>query len=160
VSALCRSFASHGEALEAVHAVLGAGVPGHDVTVLMGERERDTHEEPVGEFAGPTAPDAPIGEFAGGPEPRGSHTGAFAGGAEQRGGSFADADRELLASYPDGVERMRVTGHRRITRLLVDAGLDEATAKRDVDALHRGLVLVLVDVEEDDADRVAALLEN
>ena len=55
---------------------------------------------------------------------------------------------------------MRVAGHRRITRLLRDAGLDEATAKRDVDALHRGFVLVLVDVTDDDADRVAALLEG
>ena len=160
MSALCRSYASHGEALEAVHALLGAGIPGHGVAVLEGEPARDTHEEPVGEFAGPTPPDAPVGEFAGDPEPRGSHTGAFAGGPEQRGGSFADADRELLTSYPDGVERMRVTGHRRITRLLIDAGLDEATAKRDVDALHRGLVLVLAEVDEDDADRVAALLEH
>jgi hypothetical protein len=158
VAALCRSYASHGEALEAVDAVLGAGIPGEGLLVLMGEPARDTHEEPVGEFAGPTEPDAPVGEFAGVPQPRGSQTGAFAGG-EQRGGSFADADRELLTSYPDGVERMRVTGHRRITRLLMDAGLDEATAKRDVDALHRGFVLVLVEVAEDDADRVAALLE-
>jgi hypothetical protein len=159
VAALCRSYASHGEALQAVNAVLGAGIPGEDVLVLMGEPPHDAHEEPVGEFAGPTEPDAPVGEFAGGPVPRGSHTGAFAGG-EQRGGSFADADRELLTTYPDGVERMRVLGHRRITRLLTDAGLDEATAKRDVDALHRGVVLVLVDVAEDDTDRVAALLER
>jgi hypothetical protein len=158
VAALCRSYASHGEALEAVDAVLGAGIPGEEVLVIMGEPARDADEEPVGEFAGPTEPDAPVGEFAGGPVPRGSKTGAFAGG-EQRGGSFADTDSELLTSYPDGVERMRVTGHRRITRLLRDAGLDEATATRDVDALHRGLVLVLVDVAEDDADRVAALLE-
>jgi hypothetical protein len=159
VAALCRSYASHGEALQAVGAVLGAGIPGEDVLVLMGEPPRDVHEEPVGEFAGPTEPDAPVGEFAGGPVPRGSQTGAFAGG-EQRGGSFADAEGELLASYPEGVERMRVMGDRRVTRLLTDAGLDDATAKRDVDALHRGLVLVLVDVADDDADRVAALLEG
>ena len=125
----------------------------------MGERARDAHEEQVGEFAGPIEPGAPVGDFAGEPSPQGSSTGAFAGG-EQRGGSFADADRELLTSYPDGVERMRVAGHRRITRLLRDAGLDDATAKRDVDALHRGLVLVLVDVADDDVDRVAARLEG
>jgi hypothetical protein len=160
VAALCRSYASHAEALEAVHAVLGAGIPGEDVLVLMGEHARDAHEEEVGEFAGPTEPGAPVGEFAGGPQPQGSPTGAFAGGGGERGGSFADADREVLTSYPDGVERMRVTGHRRITRLLRDAGLDDATAKRDVDALHRGLVLVLVDVADDDADRVAARLER
>ena len=159
MAALCRSYASHAEALEAVHAVLDAGIPGEDVLVLMGEHAGDAHTEPVGEFAGPTDADAPVGEFAGGPLPRGTETGAFAGG-EQRGGSFADADRELLTSYPEGVERMRVAGHRRITRLLRDAGLDEATAKRDVDALHQGLVLVLVDVADDDADRVAELLER
>ena len=159
MAALCRSYASHREALEAVHAVLAAGIPGEDVLVLMGEHARDAHEEPVGEFAGPTEPGAPVGEFAGGPKPQGSPTGAFAGGA-QRGGSFADADRELLTSYPDGVERMRVAGHRRITRLLRDAGLDETTAKRDVDALHRGLILVLVDVPDDDTERVATLLEG
>jgi hypothetical protein len=159
VAAVCRSYASHGEALQAVNAVLSAGIPGGDVLVLIGEPAHDTHQEPVGEFAGPTEPDAPVGEFAGGPVPRGSRTGAFAGG-EQRGGSFADTDRELLASYPDGVEWMRVMGHRRVTRLLTDAGLDEATAKRDVDALHRGRTLVLVDVAEDDADRVAAQLEG
>jgi hypothetical protein len=157
VAALCRSYASHDEALEAVHAVLGAGIPGEDVLVLMGERARDAHQEQVGEFAGPVEPGAPVGEFAGGPSTEGSATGAFAGG-QQRGGSFADTDRELLTSYPQGVERMRVTGHRRITRLLRDAGLDDATAKRDVEGLHRGLVVVLVDVAEDDADRVAALL--
>jgi hypothetical protein len=159
VAALCRSYDSHGEALQAVHAVLGAGIPGEDVLVLIGEPAHDVHEEPIGEFAGPTDPDAPVGEFAGGPVPRESPKGAFAGG-EQRGGSFADTDRELLASYPDGVERMRVLGHRRISRLLSDAGLDEATVKRDVDALHRGRVLVLVDVAQDDTDRVAALLER
>jgi hypothetical protein len=158
VAALCRSYASQGEALEAVQAVLSAGIPGEDVLVLMGEHARDAHEEPVGEFAGPVEPGAPVGEFAGGPVPEGSSTGSFAGG-EHRGGSFADTERELLTSYPDGVERMRVTGHRRITRLLKDAGLDDATVKRDVDGLHRGLVLILVDVAEDDADRVAAVLE-
>ena len=159
MAALCRSYPSHGEALRAVQAVLDAGLPGEDVLVLMGERARNAHEEQVGEFAGPTEPGAPVGEFAGGPVPQGTSTGAFAGGGERRGGTFADADRELLSSYPDGVERMQVAGHRRVTRLLRDAGLDHATAKRDVDALHRGQVLVLVDVAEENADRVAAVLE-
>jgi hypothetical protein len=62
VAALCRSYASHGEALEAVNAVLGAGIPGEDVLVLIGEPPRDAHEEQVGEFAGPTEPGAPVGD--------------------------------------------------------------------------------------------------
>ena len=157
MAALCRSYATHGDALEAVNALLGAGVPGEDVLVLMGEQFRDAHEEPVGEFAGTTEPGDPVGEFAGPAQPQGTPTGAFAGG-RHRGGSFGDTDSEVLATYPEGVERMRVVGHRRITRLLTDAGLDDATAKSDVDALHQGSVLVLVDVADDDADRVAALL--
>ena len=159
MAALCRSYAMHGEALEAVQAVLGAGVSGEDVLVLMGEHQHDAHQEQVGEFAGPTEPGAPVGEFGGPAQPQGTPTGAFAGGVH-RGGSFADAEREVLSSYPEGVERMRVVGHRRITRLLKDAGLDDATAKRDVEALHQGLVLVLVDVADNDVDRVAALLEG
>jgi hypothetical protein len=159
VTALCRSYASHAEALDAVNAVLGAGIPGEGVRVLTGEPQRDTREEPVGEFAGPTAPDAPVGGFAGGSHPRGEGRGHFAGG-EQRGGSFADADREEVTSYPGGVEHMRVAGHRKIKKLLTDAGLDEATAERDVNALHAGRVLVLVDTSGGDAERIGALLDR
>jgi hypothetical protein len=86
--------------------------------------------------------------------------GAFAGGV-QRGGSFADADREVVASYPEGVERMHVAGHRRVLKLLRDAGLDAATAARDLEALHAGRVVVLVEVRDaDDAARVGALIDG
>ncbi len=160
MAALCRSYDAHHQALEVVNALLSAGVPGEDVLVLMGERQRDAHQQPVGEFAGTTEPGAPVGEFAGPPAPEGGSTGAFAGEGATRGGSFADSDRDVVTSYPDGVEQMRVTGRRRITRLLTDAGLDEATARRDVEALHQGLVLVLVDVADADVDRLAGLLEG
>jgi hypothetical protein len=159
VAALCRSYASHSEALDAVNAVLGAGIPGQGVRVLTGEPHRDTREEQVGEFAGPTAGDAPVGEFAGGSHPQGHERGHFAGG-EQRGGSFADADREQVISYPGGVEHARVAGHHNVKKLLTDAGLDEAAAERDLDALHAGRVLVLVDAPEGDAERVGALLDR
>jgi hypothetical protein len=157
MAALCRSYASHDEALQAVNAVLGAGIPGESVRVLTGEPQRDTREEEVGEFAGPTEPGAPVGEFAGGTHPQRQGRGHFAGG-EQRGGSFADADREQVVSYPGGVEHSRVAGHKKIKKLLTDAGLDEATAERDVDALHEGRVLVLVEVPEGEAERVGTLL--
>jgi hypothetical protein len=52
----------------------------------------------------------------------------------------------------------RVVGHHKIKKLLTDAGLDEATAERDVNALHAGGVLVLVKVPEGEAERVTALL--
>jgi hypothetical protein len=159
VAALCRSYSSHAEALDAVHAVLGAGIPGQGVRVLTGEPQRDAREENVGEFAGPTGPDAPVGEFAGGSHPQGHERGHFAGG-EQRGGSFADADREQVVSYPGGVEHARVAGHHKIKKLLTDAGLDEATAERDVDALHAGRVLVLVEASAGEVERVGTLLER
>lgn len=129
MSAFCRSYATHAEALPAVNALLD--VPAAQVRVLSGEPVRDA---------------------------RNGFVGAFAGG-EQRGGSFADADRDVVTDYPDGVERMRVAGHRSLKRLLTDAGLDEATAERDVRALHAGRILVLVDVPESDAGRVESLLD-
>jgi hypothetical protein len=159
VAAICRSYASHAEALQAVNAVLGAGVEGSGVRVLAGAPARDAHTEPVGEFGGTTEPDAPVGSFAGGSHEQDAAAGAFAGG-KQRGGTFADADREVVTSYPDGVEHMRVAGHRKIKELLTDAGLDEATAARDIDALHEGRVLVLVEIPEGDAARVQAALET
>jgi hypothetical protein len=158
MAALCRSYASHAEALDAVNTVLEAGIAGDGVRVLTGEPERDAREEQVGEFAGPTAPDAPVGEFAGPSQPRGAGRGHFAGG-EQRGGSFADADREEIMTYPGGVEHTRIAGHRKVKRLLTDAGLDEAAAERDVDALHAGRVLVLVEAREEETTRVGALLD-
>jgi hypothetical protein len=159
VVALCHSYASHDEALTVVQAVLGAGIPGEGVRVLSGEPERDTHDEQVGEFAGPTAPGAPVGEFAGDTHPQGQERGHFAGG-EQRGGSFADADREEVTTYPGGVEHTNTAGHRKVKELLTDAGLDEAEAKRDVDALHAGRVIVLVSAPEGEAERVAGLLRS
>lgn len=158
MTALCRSYATHAEALEAVTAVLGAGIPGDGVRVLTGEAERDVRAGAAGEFAGTLEPGAPVGSFAGG-DAADAATGAFAGG-EQRGGSFADADRDVVSEYPDGVERMRVAGHGRIKRLLTGAGLDDATAERDVRALHAGRVLLLVDAPDDEADRVRALLDG
>lgn len=159
MAALCRSYTSHAEALGAVNAVLGAGIPGEGVRVLTGEPPGDTHEEPVGDFGGTTAPDTPVGEFAGGTHPQGEEEGHFAGG-EQRGGSFADADREEIVSYPGGVEHARYAGHHKVKEVLTAAGLDDAAAERDVNALHAGRVLVLVAAPDDEAERVRTLLDG
>ena len=78
----------------------------------------------------------------------------------QRGGSFADADRETVTSYPDGVERVEVAGHRHVRRILREAGLDEPTVDRDAEALHDGRILVLADVGDRDAGEVGALLHR
>ena len=112
----CSAHASHDEASQAVESLLAAGVPGDGIRVLMGEPARHA-----------------------------VHEGAFAGAGQPArvGGNFADADREIVTSYPDGVAKMNVAGHRRVRELLIEAGLDEATAARDLEALHEGRILVL-----------------
>ena len=55
---------------------------------------------------------------------------------------------------------MRVTGRRELKKLLMEAGLDDATAEADVDALHAGRVLVLVHVASIAQDEVRALLDG
>jgi hypothetical protein len=72
--------------------------------------------------------------------------GAFAGDPEeQRRGAFRDVDRETVTTYHAGVERVRIASHHDLKKMLLDAGLDEATAKTDVEALHHGRILVLVE---------------
>src|SRR5215217_7138831 len=65
---------------------------------------------------------------------------------EEPAGSFGDIDRDTVASYPAGVERQRIASHNDLRKLLVDAGLDQATAERDIAAVHSGHTLVLADV--------------
>jgi hypothetical protein len=140
----CSAYTSHEEASQAVQVLLASGVPGEGIRVLMGEPERDARAEEMGAFAGSVAVDVPRGGFAGARAGMGSFAGDH---AAPRGGSFADADREIETSYPAGVAHQRVAGHHRVKQLLIDAGLDEATADRDVDALHEGRILVLAQVQ-------------
>jgi hypothetical protein len=132
------------------------------VLVLTGEPRRDGRYPPLGGFGGAArrAADVTLGSFAGPPHAHDAGMGTFAGGV-QRGGSYADTNREVATSAPDGVERMHVAGHRRVLKLLRDAGLDDETAARDLDALHSGRVVVLVEAaDEGDAVRVGTLLDG
>jgi len=153
---LCRAYTTDDQARGAVEALLAAGVPGGDIQVLMGESPRDARGDRQGSFAAAPAPQT-VGDFANHGHRHAAGMGAFAGTAvDQRGGSFADADRETVTSYPGGVERRHVAGHRRLRRLLLDAGLDEATAERDVAALHEGRILVLADLGDRSEAQAAA----
>src|SRR5919198_798713 len=127
MTALCKPYATAAEAEQAVADLLAAGVPGADVRLLMGAEIHDARREARGRFAG------------------------AADGAE---GTFANADRDVVVTYHDGEEQTRVAGHARLKSLLMEAGLDEATAEADVHAIHEGRVVVLVDpgaIAEDDA---------
>jgi hypothetical protein len=74
-------------------------------------------------------------------------------------GVFANADRDIVVTGFGGREQARVAGHHKLKALLMDAGLDDATAERDVEALHDGRVLVLVSLAAVGAERVGELLD-
>ncbi|MGH2848656.1 MAG: hypothetical protein ACRDL0_22080 [Thermoleophilaceae bacterium] len=58
------------------------------------------------------------------------------------------------------METVSSSHHDEGKKLLTDAGLDEATAERDLNALHAGRVLVLVKAPEGEAERVGTLLDG
>jgi hypothetical protein len=160
VSVLCKSYMSESEAQRAVSSLLEAGVPGSGVRVLMGEAVHDARKEPFGEFGGTESPDAPVGSFGNEAHTHAESMGDFASEGAQRGGSFGDVDRDTVASYPEGVERVRIASHHNLKKTLTDAGLDEDAAERDVRALHEGRVLVLAEITGVDRGRAQELLDS
>ena len=118
MTATCTSYTDDAEALAAVERLIAEGTPGERISVITGRLERDHREDRTGSFA------------------------AAAGYA--RRGSFGDADRDVIATYDDGVRRVHVASHRELERVLGDAGLDADAIAADVAAIHHGRVLVLV----------------
>jgi hypothetical protein len=165
MTTLNKTYSTEVAARRAVDALRATGVPEHDIRLLTARGPHDVRREPVGEFAGPVAPDAPVGTYGGGVVLRrqGGRQGAggFAGDPDQqRQGSFADTDRVVIVTYNDDAERARVTGLRGARRVLARAALDDDTVDRAVTELHRGHALVLVDVREIAASEVRAQLEQ
>jgi hypothetical protein len=161
MTAVCKAYPTHEAASGAVGALKALGVSEDRIRVLMGDGTHDVRDERVGEFAGSAGPDAPVGSFAGPAHERSAPAGDFAStGGGGRIGSFADADRDTITDYDDGVGRMRITGDHDVKAILIDAGLDEAAAERDVRALHEGWALVLVRDAGADADRIQQALDE
>jgi hypothetical protein len=158
MNALCRAYSNTADADGAVQALLDAGVPGEDVRLLMGAELHDARREAAGGFAGSVASDAKVGAFAGEGADRTEAMGSFGGNAAGGEGVFANADRDVVVTHSNGEEQARVAGHSKLKSLLVDAGLDDATAESDVRALHDGRVLVLVTLGTVSAERVGELL--
>lgn len=146
MSTLCRAYNSEEDAQAAVDRLLMAGVAGSEIRVLMGETLHDSRDAAVGTFTGASSTDdETVGAYAGVAHSGREAMGTFAGDADaQRRGGFSDVDRETVTTYAAGVGRVRIASHHNLEKMLLDAGLDGATAKADVDALHRGRVLVLV----------------
>jgi hypothetical protein len=129
MTTVCQAYTSTGEAERAIERLVAAGVPESRIQLIMGQAARDAREAPSGTFAGTLAAG---GALAGRPD-------------RQRIGSFGDADRDTVTTYRAGARRTRIASHHRLERLLVEAGLDRASARTNVDALHAGRVLVLVE---------------
>jgi hypothetical protein len=151
------------------HGPLGARTPEEleaelaeaESTVLTGARLGDVRREPIGGFAGPVAPNAPVGTYGDRPVPRRQGAGGFAGDPDrQRQGSFADADRVVIVTYKRDAERARVTGLRGARRLLGRASLDDNTVARALHQLQRGHTVVLADANAIVAVEASAQLER
>ena len=137
----CSSYDNDADARTAVERLLAEGTPGERISVLTGGALTDHRADPVGAFAGAGGP---VGMYAGAAGSSADAMGDFAGAGAQRRGSFGDADRDIVATFPDGVRREHVASHRELERRLVGAGLDARAAAADVAALHEGRVLVVV----------------
>jgi hypothetical protein len=163
---LSKTYSSEDAARRAVEALLAAGVPRRDVRLLTSQPQRDIRREPVGGFAGPVGPDAPVGSYAGHLRRRSQAAGSFATGMfagdpdRQRKGSFADVERVVITSNEDDAERSRVTGYRGVRQLLRRAALRDAAIDRAVKELHVGPAVVLVDTAEIARSDAEAQLEQ
>jgi hypothetical protein len=108
-----KTYPTETGARRAIEALLATGVPARDLRLLTGRRLGDARRERVGGFAGPVAPDAPVGTYGNRPVLRRQGAGGFAGDPDHhRQGSFADTDRVVIVTYHDDAERARVTGLR------------------------------------------------
>jgi Kef-type K+ transport system membrane component KefB len=137
----CSSHDNDADAHAEVARLLAAGTPGKRISVLTGRMPADQRAQSVGAFAGSGGA---IAAYAGTPGAAADDMGLFAGPGMQRRGGFGDADRDVVATYPDGVRREHVASHHELERRLTAAGLSPDAAAADVAALHAGRVFVVV----------------
>jgi hypothetical protein len=161
MTTLYRTYTSTHDAENAIDRLLAAGVHETGIELITGHAVEDARDAPIGTFAGTTTADAQtVGSYANIGHSGREATGTFAGDPDkQRRGSFGDVDRDTVTTYQSGVKRTRIASHRRLEKILVDAGLDPAIATANVQALHAGRVLVLVQ-NESALDDIAAVIDE
>ena len=161
MATLYRAYTSTHEAENAVERLLSAGVPPIRITLIMGDAVNDARDAPIGTFAGTTTADAEtVGSFANVAHTGRQAMGTFAGDPDkQRRGAFSDTDRDTVTTYQSGVKRTRIASHHRLEKILLDAGLDQAIVTANIEALHAGRVLVLVQ-SESAPDDIAAVIDD
>ena len=79
MTTLTESYLTDVAARRAVEGLRARGVPARDIRLLTGSRLGDVRREPVGGFAGPVGPDAPVGTYGGRQVLRSQAAGSFAG---------------------------------------------------------------------------------
>jgi hypothetical protein len=114
--------------------------PAIRIELITGSALEDARNAPIGTFAGTTTADAlSVGSFADIAHSGRDAIGTFAGDPDrQRRGAFSDTDRDTVTTHQSGVKQTRDATHRRLETLLLDAGLDQATATANLGALHAG----------------------
>ena len=152
---LHRAYESTYDAEIAIERLLSADVPAVRIELIAGRAFGDARDTPIGTFARTTTAEAAIvGSYGDVAHSGRVAMGTFAGDPDkQRRGSFGDVDRDTVTTYQSGVKRTRIALHHRLRKILADAGLDEAAAAAEVDALHAGRVLVVVHSESALDDR-------
>jgi hypothetical protein len=149
MATLCERYASESAARQAAEALRASGVPGRDIRLVTGCRRHDIREEPVGGWAGPVPPDAPVGSFGNVPGPRSQAAGCWAGDPDrQRQGFFGDIDRELILDYENDGVRAHVVGDLALRRFLRDARVRDVPPREVIAELHDGHAIVLADIAE------------
>ena len=148
---VCRVYDSYAQARAAVDAVQSSGVPAADVSIVANKYVSAEHAD-VEEVSGATK-GAGIG-------------GALGGGAGLLAGLGLLAIPGLgpvvaagwLASTAVGAAAGAATGG--IVGALVDAGVDRDHADIYSESVRRGVTMVTVRTRDEDAGRIAALLES
>jgi hypothetical protein len=151
MTTVCRVYDSYAQARAAVDAVQGAGVPASDVSIVANKYVSADHAD-VDEVS-----DAAKGAGIGG---------ALGGGAGLLAGLGLLAIPGLgpvvaagwLASTAVGAAAGAATGG--IVGALVDAGVDREHADVYSESIRRGGTMVTVRARDEDAGRIASLLET
>lgn len=151
MTTVCRVYDSYAQARAAVDAVQGAGVPASDVSIVANKYVSAEH--------------ADVDEVSGGAKGAGIG-GALGGGAGLLAGLGLLAIPGLgpvvaagwLASTAVGAAAGAATGG--IVGALVDAGVDRDHATVYSESVRRGGTMVTVRARDEDAGRIAALLES
>ena len=158
---LCKTYPDERAARRAATGLRLAGVPERDIQIMTRSPLHDVRREPVGQFAGTLAPEAPVGSYGGAPRLRWQARGGFAGDPDrQRQGSFADVDRELVITHDGGGEHERIVDHRALRRLLHELSIDDDTRERVLRQLTAGHATVLVELAEIAPDDARARLDE